>query len=340
MNWILKLLQQSLKTAPRCSKNGYTIDCLFFWGGNIVEILKSKKQERKKSQHISAFLFRAMSGIVAFHAFGVLAAYEGHGVQLLQLRNPWGNYKEWTGAWCDDSEEWTSHPDVAKDVKFKPRADGIFWMSFEDWEQNFNGFHVLKLEQKGPRASLLAEPCENVREEKERQKKEEEINEVAAEMYSNGGWYVGKGMDFMGSRELEEVRLWESKALYEEVVKMCCASWKCSEIRAKDAIDNPRHHLPFEVRTYLKARWMQKTEEEKAEAALPKKTPAFMGVKGAKQEGECVRYDGMVLPLTIFKQYVEDGLIKVTEPKPEAETGEAVVNSVRGKLSLREKSET
>ncbi len=283
-----------------------------------------------------------MSGIVAFHAFGVLAAYEGHGVQLLQLRNPWGNYKEWTGAWCDDSEEWTNHPDVAKDVKFKPRADGIFWMSFEDWEQNFNGFHVLKLEQKGPRAALLAQPCENVREEKERQKKEEEINELASEMYSNGGWYVGKGMDFMGSRELEEVRIWESKALYEEVVKMCCVSWECSEIRARDSIDNPRHRLPLEVRTFLKARWMQKTEEEKAEAALgPTKneTPAFMGVKGAKQEGECVRYDGMVLPLTIFKQYVEDGLFKVTEPKP-GETGEAVVNSVRGKLSLREKSET
>jgi hypothetical protein len=45
--------------------------------------------------------------IVAYHAYSILGAYEveveGAVVNLLKLRNPWG-YKEWTGAWGDDSD--------------------------------------------------------------------------------------------------------------------------------------------------------------------------------------------------------------------------------------------
>lgn len=307
------------------------------------------------------------NGLVSCHGFGVLAAYEGHGFKLLQLRNPWGNHTEWKGAWCDDSEEWQKNPEVAKEVNFKPRSDGIFWMSFDDWEQNFDGFQVFKVEQPGKRAALMIQPVENVRQEKERQLKEERAKVIQEEMYSNGGWYVGKGMDFVKMKELEEVRIWESEVLYQEVVKMCMASWKCDEIQAKLNIDNPRHNLPQDVRSYLRARWQQKIAEEKAEAeaaeaepepaaepaaapaAAPaawaawpppeKGTPVFMGVKKARKLDEKnVMYEGMILSMEDFKKYLASEIIEAATEPTEPE-GEVVVNSVRGKLSLREKPE-
>jgi hypothetical protein len=45
-------------------------------------------------------------GLVEGHAYSLIAAYEGHGVHLVKLRNPWGQH-EWTGDWCDNSHRWT-----------------------------------------------------------------------------------------------------------------------------------------------------------------------------------------------------------------------------------------
>jgi calpain, invertebrate len=51
------------------------------------------------------------SGIKYSHAYGILKAFEiddkknsGEKIRLVRVRNPWG-YGEWTGAWCDESEE-------------------------------------------------------------------------------------------------------------------------------------------------------------------------------------------------------------------------------------------
>lgn len=50
-------------------------------------------------------------GLVAQHSYGLLAAKEvkdanGDVVQLVQLRNPWGDF-EWRGDWGDESDCWT-----------------------------------------------------------------------------------------------------------------------------------------------------------------------------------------------------------------------------------------
>ena len=29
-------------------------------------------------------------------------------------RNPWGNKMEWNGPWCDQSDEWSAHPEIAE----------------------------------------------------------------------------------------------------------------------------------------------------------------------------------------------------------------------------------
>ena len=41
------------------------------------------------------------------HAYGLLDCIEIEGIKLVQLRNPWGNDAEWTGAWGDKSSQWT-----------------------------------------------------------------------------------------------------------------------------------------------------------------------------------------------------------------------------------------
>ena len=80
-------------------------------------------------------------GLVAQHSYGLLAAkqikdQDGETVQLVQLRNPWGDF-EWKGDWGDESDCWT--PDAKKQVGFEEdSADGSFWMSFEDMGQYFS----------------------------------------------------------------------------------------------------------------------------------------------------------------------------------------------------------
>lgn len=40
------------------------------------------------------------------HAYAVLTIREVKGIQLLNLRNPWGDF-EWKGDWSDTSPLWT-----------------------------------------------------------------------------------------------------------------------------------------------------------------------------------------------------------------------------------------
>ena len=72
-------------------------------------------------------------GLVERHAYSLLAAKEVEDTKLVCLRNPWGNSREWNGAWCDGSAEWGEHPEVAEEIGHSSGADGKFWMSFDDF---------------------------------------------------------------------------------------------------------------------------------------------------------------------------------------------------------------
>lgn len=82
------------------------------------------------------------------HAYGVLSAQtvkdaDGNEVQLVKLRNPWGNF-EWKGAWGDNSEEWTD--ELKKELDLNPDADdGTFWMSFDDFKGYFESVGIAKI---------------------------------------------------------------------------------------------------------------------------------------------------------------------------------------------------
>ena len=49
-------------------------------------------------------------------------------VELVRVRNPWGNEREWTGAWGDKSSEWNLLSDKEKkDMDLTFDDDGEFW---------------------------------------------------------------------------------------------------------------------------------------------------------------------------------------------------------------------
>lgn len=51
------------------------------------------------------------------------------GIQLLRIRNPWGDSTEWQGPWSDGSKEWGQFDDsILKQFDITFSADGEFWV--------------------------------------------------------------------------------------------------------------------------------------------------------------------------------------------------------------------
>ncbi len=93
-------------------------------------------------------------GIVMGHAYSILDACDVDGNKLIQLRNPWGNSKEWKGAWGDSSPQWTERATMIIYRRMMLRGlekhnvgldDGIFWMTLEDFVMNFRTIFVCKV---------------------------------------------------------------------------------------------------------------------------------------------------------------------------------------------------
>ncbi|XP_010552284.1 PREDICTED: calpain-type cysteine protease DEK1 [Tarenaya hassleriana] len=84
------------------------------------------------------------SGIVQGHAYSVLQVREIDGHKLVQIRNPWANEVEWNGAWSDSSPEWTDR--MKHKLKHVPQSkEGIFWMSWQDFQIHFRSVYVCRV---------------------------------------------------------------------------------------------------------------------------------------------------------------------------------------------------
>lgn len=84
------------------------------------------------------------SGIVQGHAYSVLQVREVDGHKLVQIRNPWANEVEWNGPWSDSSPEWTDR--MKHKLKHVPQSkDGIFWMSWQDFQIHFRSIYVCRV---------------------------------------------------------------------------------------------------------------------------------------------------------------------------------------------------
>ncbi|XP_037534221.1 calpain-2 catalytic subunit [Nematolebias whitei] len=86
--------------------------------------------------------------LVKGHAYSVTGAEEvtarGRPVQLVRIRNPWGEV-EWTGPWSDGSREWTYISADEKSRLNNVAEDGEFWMSYLDFTNNFSKLEICNL---------------------------------------------------------------------------------------------------------------------------------------------------------------------------------------------------
>ncbi|KAK9123371.1 hypothetical protein Sjap_012973 [Stephania japonica] len=85
------------------------------------------------------------SGIVQGHAYSLLQVREVDGHKLVQIRNPWANEVEWNGPWSDSSPEWSDR--MRHKLKYVPQQskDGIFWMSWQDFQIHFRSIYVCRM---------------------------------------------------------------------------------------------------------------------------------------------------------------------------------------------------
>lgn len=84
------------------------------------------------------------SGIVQGHAYSILQVRLVDGHKLVQIRNPWAGEVEWNGPWSDSSSEWTDR--MKHKLKHVPQAkEGIFWMSWQDFQMHFRSIYVCRV---------------------------------------------------------------------------------------------------------------------------------------------------------------------------------------------------
>lgn len=86
--------------------------------------------------------------LVRGHAYSLTGAEEvdvqGAKVQLVRVRNPWGQV-EWTGPWSDGSEEWVSISEDEKSKLNHVAEDGEFWISYSDLIKQFSILEICNL---------------------------------------------------------------------------------------------------------------------------------------------------------------------------------------------------
>ncbi|XP_021109347.1 calpain-13 isoform X2 [Heterocephalus glaber] len=85
------------------------------------------------------------NGLVSQHAYTVTGAEQiqsGTGWdKIIRLWNPWGK-TEWRGRWKDGSREWQETQDPRKKQLYHIKEDGEFWMSCQDFQENFSSLFI------------------------------------------------------------------------------------------------------------------------------------------------------------------------------------------------------
>ncbi|KFM72789.1 Calpain-A, partial [Stegodyphus mimosarum] len=83
------------------------------------------------------------NGLVSGHAYTVTAVAkvpmkDGNRVNLVRIRNPWGNDVEWNGSWNDNDSRWSEVDLHTKhQLEWRRRDDGEFWMEYKDFCREF-----------------------------------------------------------------------------------------------------------------------------------------------------------------------------------------------------------
>lgn len=86
----------------------------------------------------------ATSGIVYNHAYGILDVRDIDGLQLIRIRNPWGQ-GEWNGKFADEDEAWDDYKGLKEKLDYQFKDDGTWWMRFDDWCAHYNKMVLCKI---------------------------------------------------------------------------------------------------------------------------------------------------------------------------------------------------
>ena len=103
------------------------------------------------------------NGLVAGHAYSITGIkwvplrglFSKEKVLLLRIRNPWGNEVEWNSKWSNGSLEWHCIFEPFKQmVGLQNKADGEFWIEFDDFKTNFSEVSITYLTINSPGAKF------------------------------------------------------------------------------------------------------------------------------------------------------------------------------------------
>tara|TARA_B110000305_G_C19439053_1_gene640737 strand:+ start:193 stop:1578 length:1386 start_codon:yes stop_codon:yes gene_type:complete len=84
------------------------------------------------------------SGILFNHAYGIQQIKEVDNLQLIRIRNPWGQ-GEWTGKFADEDEAWDDHKGLKEKLNYVFKNDGNWWMRYDDFCAHFNKLYLCKI---------------------------------------------------------------------------------------------------------------------------------------------------------------------------------------------------
>lgn len=100
------------------------------------------------------------SGLVHGHGYSALQLLEVAGaegsapLQLVQLRNIWGEDYQWRGAWADGSAEWEQFPEIRRHhLRPEYHGSGRFWMLWAAFCAIFDRIDVCPMPEAARKAS-------------------------------------------------------------------------------------------------------------------------------------------------------------------------------------------
>nr|XP_033793891.1 calpain-9 isoform X2 [Geotrypetes seraphini] len=165
---LLEKAYAKLNGSYEALKGGSAIEAMEDFTGGVAEVYKIKKAPANFFDIISKALERGSmlgcsidiissteseaktpEGLIKGHAYSITGLnevkYRGQKVQLIRIRNPWGQV-EWNGPWSDDAPEWRAiDPSEQKRLCQSALEDGEFWMTFEDFSEYFDKVEICNL---------------------------------------------------------------------------------------------------------------------------------------------------------------------------------------------------
>ncbi|XP_072714081.1 calpain-9 isoform X3 [Ciconia boyciana] len=165
---LLEKAYAKLNGSYEALKGGSTIEAMEDFTGGVGEMYEVKKAPDNFYEILEKALKRCSMvacsidtssaaeseaktpfGLIKGHAYSVTGIdevrYRRQQVQLIRIRNPWGQV-EWNGPWSDNSLEWRSvSPSEQRRLSRAALDDGEFWMKFEDFKVHFDKVEICNL---------------------------------------------------------------------------------------------------------------------------------------------------------------------------------------------------